>query len=80
HFQLGLLHGKKGNLFRAIEELETALQISGANFSVLRNLAILYQRAGFRRKAIEAWEHAMERAPDQEMRVGICEHIKSLIQ
>ncbi len=66
HYHLGLLCGRREDVFEAIHELETAVDLQPRNFSALKNLAVLYQRAGFRHKATET-------------RVGIKEHLMSLL-
>jgi len=62
---LGLLHGQRGNDFAAIHELEMAVDLDPGRFQTLRNLAVLYQKHGFRRKACEFWERALVEAPDE---------------
>ncbi len=79
HFHLGLLYGKKGQLYDAIQELETALDINTKHFPALKNLAVLYQKAGFRHKAIETWERALRVAPDDPTRQSIKEHLVGLL-
>jgi DNA-binding response OmpR family regulator len=79
HFHLGLLHGKTGHLYDAIQELETAIHINGKHFPTLKNLAILYQKAGLRNKAIEMWERALSVAPDDPTRQTIKEHLLGLL-
>jgi DNA-binding response OmpR family regulator len=79
HYHLGLLYGKQENLFDAIQALETAADLKPRDFSTLKNLAVLYQRAGFRLKAAEMWERALGSAPDDETRVNIRNHLVSLL-
>ena len=79
HYHLGLLYGRKDQIFEAIHELETAIDLQPKNFSALRNLAVLYQRAGFKHKAVEMWERALGNAPDEETRRGIKDHLMSLL-
>lgn len=79
HFHLGLLYGKQGQIFEAIQELETALDINNKHFPALKNLAVLYQKAGFRNKAIETWERALHVAPDDATRQTIKEHLLGLL-
>jgi CheY-like chemotaxis protein len=79
HYHLGLLYGRRDNVFEAIQQMETALGISTRNFPALKNLAVLYQRAGFKHKAVESWERALRSAPDEETRHGIKEHLMSLL-
>jgi tetratricopeptide (TPR) repeat protein len=79
HLHLGLLFGKQGLLYEAIQELETALSINGRHFPALKNLAVLYQKAGFRNKAVETWERAVRHAPDDETRASIKQHLLTLL-
>jgi CheY-like chemotaxis protein len=79
HYHLGLLYGRRDQLFEGIESLETSVDLAPRNFAALKNLAVLYQRAGFKHKAIEMWERAMGNAPDDETRRGIKDHLMSLL-
>lgn len=79
HYHLGLLQGRRDLVFDAIHQLETATELQPKNFSALKNLAVLYQRAGFKHKAIEMWERALSSAPDEETRLGIKDHLMSLL-
>lgn len=78
-FHLGLLYGKRGQVYDAIQELERALEIQSKHFASIKNLAILYQQAGFRNKAVEAWERALGAATDDETKKAIKEHLLSLL-
>ncbi len=79
HFHLGLLYGKQGQIFEAIQDLEAAIDINNKHVPALKNLAVLYQKAGFRNKAIEAWERALHVAPDDATRQTIKEHLLGLL-
>jgi DNA-binding response OmpR family regulator len=79
HYHLGLVLGRGEDIFDAIQELETAVDIQPRHFAALKNLAILYQRAGFKYKAIEMWERALGNSPDDETRQGIKEHLMALL-
>jgi DNA-binding response OmpR family regulator len=79
HYHLGLLYGKQENVFEAIHELEAAADLRPRDFSTLKNLAVLYQRAGFRLKATEMWERALGCAPDDATRGSIRNHLVSLL-
>lgn len=79
HFHLGLLYGKGGQVFEAIGELEAAMDLNSKHFAAAKNLAILYQKAGFRNKAAETWERALRLAPDDETRRTIKEHLLNLL-
>lgn len=78
HYHLGLLYGRREQLFEGIQSLETSVDLSPRNFSALKNLAVLYQRAGFKHKAREMWERALGASPDEETRQGIKDHLVSL--
>ncbi len=65
----------RGSSTTPSRELETALHINGKHFPALKNLAVLYQKAGFRNKAIETWERALGVAPDDPTRQSIKEHL-----
>ena len=65
--------------FAGIQELETAVHVNSRHFSALKNLAVLYQKAGFRNKAIETWERALAVAPDEGTKKQIKEHILGLL-
>ena len=47
--------------------------------AAMKNLAILYQRAGFKHKAVEMWERSLGAATDEGTRQGIKEHLMSLL-
>jgi len=78
-FHLGLLFGKKGAMYEAIQELEKAVELSPKSFPALKNLAVLYEKAGFRNKALEAWERTATAAPDGVTREQIKQHILGLL-
>jgi len=73
------LYGKSGQVFEAISELEAAMDLNSKHFAASKNLAILYQKAGFRNKATETWERALRLAPDEETRKTIKDHLLNLL-
>jgi DNA-binding response OmpR family regulator len=78
-FHLGLLYGKRGQVYDAIQQLERAVEIQSKHFASVKNLAILYQQAGFKNKAVETWQRALTIAPDEETRKVIKEHLVGLL-
>jgi Tfp pilus assembly protein PilF len=66
-------------VYEAISELETAVEINAQHFPAAKNLAILYQKAGFRNKAAEMWERALKLAQDEPTRQSIRQHLLSLL-
>lgn len=79
HFHLGLLYGRKGQVFDAIAALEKAVEINSKHFPAVKNLAILYQKAGFRNKAAEMWHKAAVIAPDDVTRETVKTQLMSLL-
>lgn len=79
HFHLGLLYGRKGQVFEAIAALERAVEINSRHFPAVKNLAILYQKAGFRNKAAEMWHKAAVIAPDESTRESVKNQLMSLL-
>ena len=71
HHQLGLVYARGGRDFAAIEELEAAVDLDPTRHQTLRNLAVLYQKHGFRRKASEMWERTLTHAPDEPTRTEV---------
>lgn len=78
-FHLGLLYGKAGQLYDAIQELETVASLRSGFFPALKNLAVLYQNAGFRNKSLEMWERCIASAPDEETRQSIKRHLMAVL-
>lgn len=79
HFHLGLLYGRMGHVFDAIAALEKAVEINSKHFPAVKNLAILYQKAGFRNKAAEMWHKAAVIAPDDATREVVKNQLMSLL-
>jgi len=79
HFHLGLLYGRKGQIFDAIAALEQAVGINARHFPAVKNLAILYQKAGFKNKAAETWHKAAVIAPDDATRESVKKQLMSLL-
>ena len=78
-YQLALLYAKTKRHHDAIGELEKALELHPKQLVALRNLAVLYETAGFKRKAIETWEQCVALAPDPETRSLYQDHLAALI-
>jgi tetratricopeptide (TPR) repeat protein len=79
HYHLGLLYGRRESAFAAIGALERAVALQPRHFSALKNLAVVYQRAGLRNTCIDVWQQAMSAAPDDDTRATIREHLLSLL-
>jgi CheY-like chemotaxis protein len=60
---LGVVYATGGRHLEALPLLERAAAADGASWQNLRNLALACERAGFRRKALEAWARTLAAAP-----------------
>lgn len=78
-FHLGLLYGRRDDVFAAIRSLELALRMQPRHFLACKNLAAVFQRAGFTQRSIDMWERAMSLAPDPQTREMIREHLLGML-
>lgn len=78
-YHLALIYGKRGQFYDGITELERAVDLNPRHFPALKNLAVLYEKAGFKNKAVEMWERSMHAAADQETRDSIKAHLLRLL-
>ncbi len=66
-------------MYEGIQELERAIELNPKHFAALKNLAVLYEKAGFKNKAVEMWERCISAAPDDDTRASVKEHLLKLI-
>jgi tetratricopeptide (TPR) repeat protein len=78
-YHLALIYGKRGQFYDGITELERAVDLNPRHFPALKNLAVLYEKAGFKNKAVEMWERSMHAAADAETRESIKAHLLRLL-
>jgi DNA-binding response OmpR family regulator len=78
HYHLGLSLERQGQLFEAIAAIEQAVAIQPRYFVGVKNLAVLYHRAGFQSKSTEMWERALALAPEDKTREAIRSHLQRL--
>lgn len=78
-YHLALIYGKRGQFYDGITELERAVDLNPRHFPALKNLAVLYEKAGFKNKAVEMWERSMHAAADAETRDSIKAHLLRLL-
>ncbi|MBS2025577.1 MAG: response regulator [Deltaproteobacteria bacterium] len=71
HFALARVLAAQGDGYRAITSYERAIELRPNLFPALRNLAQLYLTKGFRRKAAETFERALQSAPDPQTRESL---------
>ncbi len=77
--QLAALLIKAGAVFDAMHELEEVAHLYPGSFAALRGLALLYEKRGFPRRAISAWERALRAAPSSLERDQIRRHLMDLL-
>ena len=78
-YHLGLLYGRRDDLFSAMRVLEQAAALQSKHFPAIKNLAVVYQRAGMVQSAIDAWQRARICAPDEATASSIREHLLGLL-
>lgn len=79
HYGLALCYQNKKEDYLAISELEKTIDLKPDFLPALKLLAILYQEKGFRNKAVEIWERALNVAPNEDTRNKIKEYLIKLL-
>jgi CheY-like chemotaxis protein len=70
---------KRDRAFQAIYHYERAMELKPGFFAAARSAAVLYQSRGFKHKAAELWERALDCAPNQDLREQIKLHLMDLL-
>lgn len=79
HFYLGNLYTQINQLYQAITEYEKTIELAPQFFPALKNLALLYQKMGFRNKSLEMWERSLRACEDDAMKTKIKSQIVELL-
>lgn len=79
HYALANVLLARNQVYDAIRAYEQTIELKPDLFVPLRNLAILYQKKGFRNKAVEMWERALRCSPDEETRKQVREQLLKLL-
>lgn len=79
HFVLGTVLNARGDVYPAIAQYERVAELAPSLFSALKNLAVLYERQGFKARAVEMWMRALEQSPNDAVRQTIKAHLFGLI-
>ena len=79
HFVLASALNASGQFYEAISAFERVVELAPDQFSALKNLAVLYERQGFRAKAVEMWMRALEQSPNDAVRATIKAHLVDLL-
>ncbi len=78
HHRLGLLYDRLDEPYRAIAEMERAVQLEPTYKQVL-SLAQLYEKTGFTSKAFEAWERCLRLSEDPAEQKRIHSHMDKML-
>ena len=79
HYYLGKCCEKDNNLFGAMASFEKSTELDPYLFPAVKDLGILYQKNGFKRKAIEMWERALQVCPREDIREKIKQNLIKLL-
>ncbi len=79
HFLLGTVLNARGEVYPAVAQYERVAELAPTLFSALKNLAVLYERQGFRARAVEMWMRALEQSPNDAVRQTIKAHLFGLL-
>jgi len=79
HYALANVLLAQNLVYDAIQEYEHTIELKPDLFAPLRNLAILYQKKGFRNKAVEMWERALRCSPDEKTKQEVREQLIKLL-
>jgi DNA-binding response OmpR family regulator len=79
HFVYGTALHRLGRVYEAISEYERVVELAPSQFNALKNLAVLYERQGFKAKAVEMWTRAIAQSPTDAVRKTIKAHLIDLL-
>lgn len=79
HFTFGMCLHRAGRVYEAISEYERVVELAPTQFTALKNLAVLYERQGFKSKAVELWMRALNASPTDAVRDTIKAHLIGLL-
>ena len=79
YYARGHAHWHKRELGLAVADFSKAIELNPKHFAALKNLAVLYEKAGFKHRAVEMWERCVHAAPDADTRLQIKEHLIRLL-
>ncbi len=78
-YLLGYLYELTNESYLAITELESALEINRHYLPAAKQLATIYEKLGFRNKAIEKWQIVLELSDDKELKEQIKKRLIKLV-
>jgi len=75
YLMLGNIHHRRGDYETAMKCYERAVTFGPRLYAAAKNLAVVYERLGFVRRALSLWRRALETSPDAGARARIQERI-----
>jgi DNA-binding response OmpR family regulator len=78
-FMVGRVLEQQERAFQAIYHYERAVELNPSLFPATKNLALMYEKKGFRNKAVEMWERSLHVAPTPEIRDQIKQHLVGIL-
>lgn len=79
NYALGQVLHRNKQEYEAMYYYEKAVELEPTMHAAARNLALLYENQGFKRKAMEMWERALFSAPNEETGQSIKQHLVNLL-
>ena len=79
HFVLANLLQKQSQIYEAIDEYETTIELKPDYFPALTRLAYLYYKQGFSARAIEMWRRSLPHCNDAALRENIEAFMRKII-
>lgn len=79
HFVLANLLQKQSQIYEAIDEYETTIELKPDYFPALTRLAYLYYKQGFSARAIEMWRRSLPHCTDAALRENIESFMRKII-
>ena len=78
HFYKANVLYRQKKVHAAIIEYETSLRLSPDYFPALKNLALLYEKIGFKRTAFGIWQKSLSLSPDNTTKLKVQKRINEL--
>jgi len=79
HVSLAIALVKQREPYAAIDAFERAVALNPGLTAALQNLAMLYEKKGFRNKAVELWTRTLHATKEEEMRMKLRGRIAKLL-
>lgn len=77
---LASAYERQKKIYKAIEAYEKAAELEPDNFIVFKNLSLIYEKLGFKRKCYEAFERSARCCPNPRVKEKIKAHLIKLME